>query len=47
MQKTLTALFDNFEFVNKAPNGVARLSEMILDLAVRGLLVEQNRSKSG
>ena len=43
MQTTLTALFDNFELVTDAPKGVTRLRKMILDLAVRGLLVEQNR----
>lgn len=33
--------FEQFDLITTAPNGVARLREMILDLAVRGQLVEQ------
>jgi len=33
--------FDNFEIIANAPGGIARLRELILDLAVRGKLTEQ------
>ncbi len=35
-------LFDNFEVLADAPNGVQKLRELILQLAVRGKLVEQD-----
>ena len=35
--------FDNFEIIANAPNGVARLRELVLDLAVRGELVSSER----
>lgn len=38
----LKMLFDNFELLADAPNGVQKLREMILQLAVRGKLVSQN-----
>ena len=34
--------FDNFEVLAEAPNGVKKLREMILELAVRGKLVAQD-----
>lgn len=34
--------FENFETIADAPGGIARLRELILDLAVRGKLVEQD-----
>jgi type I restriction enzyme S subunit len=34
--------FDNFEVQAEAPNGVQKLREMILQLAVRGKLVAQD-----
>jgi type I restriction enzyme S subunit len=33
--------FDNFETITNAPGGIARLRELILDLAVRGKITEQ------
>ena len=33
--------FDNFETIANAPGGIARLRELVLDLAVRGKLTEQ------
>ena len=33
--------FDNFETIANAPGGIARLREIILNLAVRGKLTEQ------
>jgi len=36
------AFFDNFEIVANAPGGIARLRELILDLAIRGALVGQD-----
>ena len=34
--------FDNFETIASAPGGIARLRELILDLAVRGELVSSD-----
>ena len=34
--------FDNFETIANAPGGIARLRELILDLAIRGALVGQD-----
>ncbi len=38
----LETFFDNFEVLAEAPNGVKKLREMILELAVRGKLVAQD-----
>jgi type I restriction enzyme, S subunit len=38
----LQLFFDNFEIIAAAPNGVKRLQELILQLAVRGKLVAQD-----
>lgn len=38
---SLELFFNQFDLITTAPNGVARLREMILYLAVRGQLVEQ------
>jgi restriction endonuclease S subunit len=35
-------LFDNFEIIANAPGGITRLRELILDLAVRGNLVQRS-----
>ena len=40
----LDILFENFEMLADAPNGVPKLREMILQLAVRGKLVPQDPS---
>lgn len=37
-------LFDNFEVLAEAPNGIMKLREMILQLAVRGKLVAQDET---
>ncbi|BBO72696.1 hypothetical protein DSCW_01130 [Desulfosarcina widdelii] len=34
--------YDNFELLTDAPNGIQKLREMILQLAVRGKLVPQD-----
>ncbi len=39
---TLDTFFDKFELLADAPNAVARMRELILSLAVRGKLVEQD-----
>ncbi|MCP4707041.1 MAG: restriction endonuclease, partial [Planctomycetes bacterium] len=39
---TLKTFFDNFEQLAEAPNGIAKLRELILQLAVQGKLVPQN-----
>ncbi len=44
MKKSLDWLWNGFEEIADAPNGVARLREMILSLAVQGRLVPQNES---
>jgi type I restriction enzyme, S subunit len=38
----LTTFIDNFDLVAEAPNGIPKLREMILQLAVRGKLVPQD-----
>ena len=38
----LETFFENFELLADAPNGVQKLRELILQLAVRGKLVPQN-----
>jgi type I restriction enzyme S subunit len=38
--------FDNFEVIANAPGGIARLRELILDLAVRGRLIPEHNSTS-
>jgi type I restriction enzyme S subunit len=38
----LQLLFDNFEQLAEAPNGVEKLRELILQLAVQGMLVPQD-----
>ena len=35
-------LLANFEILAEAPNGISRLRELVLELAMRGKLVEQN-----
>jgi type I restriction enzyme, S subunit len=35
-------LLDNFEVLADAPNGITKLREMVLQLAVQGKLVPQN-----
>ena len=35
-------IFDNFAFLTDAPNGIQKLRELILQLAVHGKLVPQN-----
>ena len=37
--------FENFETIANAPGGIARLRELVLDLAVRGKLVPQNAAE--
>jgi type I restriction enzyme S subunit len=39
---SLQTFFDNFELLADAPNGIAKLRELILQLAVRGKLLPQN-----
>ena len=39
---TLEAFFSNFDYIAAAPNGVKKLRELILQLAVRGKLVPQD-----
>ena len=41
----LKMLLENFEVIAEAENGIQRLRELILDLAIRGKLVEQKSSK--
>ena len=43
-EKTMQTFFDNLDSFAEAPEGVAKLRELILDLAVRGKLVEQNEN---
>jgi len=38
----LETFFDNFEALAEAPNGVKKLREVILELAVRGKLVARD-----
>ena len=38
----LKTFFENFDTLAEAPGGIARLRELILDMAVRGKLVPQN-----
>jgi len=40
----LETFFDNFEVLAEAPNGVKKLRELILELAVRGKLMAQDES---
>ena len=40
----LETFFDNFEVLAEAPNGVQKLRELILQLAVRGKLVKQDEN---
>ena len=41
---SLPIFFDNLDSFAEAPEGVAKLRELILDLAVRGKLVEQDEN---
>jgi len=41
---SLPTFFDNLDSFAEAPEGVAKLRELILDLAVRGKLVEQDEN---
>jgi type I restriction enzyme S subunit len=41
----LKTFFDNFETMAEAPNGVQKLREMILQLAVQGKLVKRVQSE--
>jgi type I restriction enzyme S subunit len=38
----LTTFFEHFDTLAEAPNGLQRLRELILDMAVRGKLVPQD-----
>lgn len=40
----LEIFFDNLEVLVEAPNGMQRLRELILQLAIRGKLVEQDEN---
>lgn len=42
--RELSTFFDNLDSFAEAPEGVAKLRELILDLAVRGKLVDQDKS---
>ena len=42
--RSLPTFFDNLDSFAEAPQGVAKLRELILDLAVRGKLVEQDEN---
>ena len=39
---TVDLLFDNFQSLSEAPNGIQKLRELILQLAVQGKLVPQD-----
>jgi hypothetical protein len=41
---SLPTFFDNLDSFAEAPEGVAKLRELILDLAARGKLVEQDEN---
>ena len=41
-----TLLTDNLPLLSGAPNGIPKLRELILELAVRGKLVRQNHAES-
>ena len=42
--RKLSTFFANLDAYAEAPGGVAKLRELILDLAVRGKLVEQDEN---
>jgi type I restriction enzyme, S subunit len=42
----MKSLFDNFEILADAPDGIPKLRELILDLAVRGKLTEEWRKEN-
>ncbi len=41
----LEAFFEKFELFADAPNAVAKMRELILDLAVRGMLIPQGSNE--
>ena len=43
----LETFFNHFDVLAEAPNGVQKLRELILDLAVRGKLVPQHANEIG
>ena len=44
LSPSLPTFFDNLDSFAEAPEGVVKLRELILDLAVRGKLVEQDEN---